>query len=129
MQDNAAIRASVRRAEKAARQRDLRRREFLVTALSTTGGKEYFWELFERGHVFVTTFDTGSPYATSYKEGYRALALSVLADITTFCPEKLIEMMQERNASLVVATMEQVDDGTDDADYAESSADGTDAGE
>jgi hypothetical protein len=123
-QTNAADRRQVRKAEKIAERAEMRKKDFLREALSTQGGKEYFWELLERAHIFQTTF-MGEALGSAYHEGERNLGLQVLGDITKYCPEKLIEMMQDHNTAITVATMELEDvDGTDEPDAPDGNATG-----
>ncbi len=68
----------------------------LAKILSTPDGRRWIYGILERAHQFETTFTGNS--AGTFKEGKRALGLSVLADVMEAAPQTYITMIEENKA-------------------------------
>lgn len=70
--------------------------EQVVKQLMTTpGGRQWVWQLLERGHLYETSFTAGDPMATAFREGERNATLRVLADVIKAAPELYLLAMKE----------------------------------
>lgn len=86
---------AVNRAQKRDKQRLDQERADFQWLMSQPQGRRWIWALLERCHVFETSF-TGNSH-TFFREGERNVGLSILSDIDRHCPNRLPEMMIERN--------------------------------
>lgn len=68
----------------------------LATVMGSPDGRRWVYGILERSHQFETTFTGNS--AGSFKEGKRALGLSVLADVMDAAPQTYITMIEENKA-------------------------------
>jgi len=68
---------------------------WLIDALKSRAGRDFFWRLLERCHVFEISYVQGSFDATSFREGERSEGNRMLADIVRANPNAYILMMQE----------------------------------
>jgi hypothetical protein len=93
---NAAERAHVKAAAKAAKVADRERREIVGGIMSVAPGRSWMLDLLERCHIFQVSFN-GNALASAFAEGERNVGLKLLNDIMSFCPDQYIAMMQERN--------------------------------
>ena len=93
---NAASRKDIRRAEKDARQAEVLHLEWLRTAMSTSNGRAWFYNLLEACHLFADPF-TGSALTEAYLKGERNVGLRLFSDIIAHCPDDYILMMKEAN--------------------------------
>ena len=93
---NTGDRKSIRQAEKAARQLDLQRLEFVQSMMSSAAGRAYAYDQLSRAHVFTTSFDR-DPLMMAFREGERNLGLQLLTDILTACPDQFVQMQREAN--------------------------------
>ena len=84
----------IRAAAKRARQDDVSRQAAIETLMLNPAGRKWVWELLKRAHIFSTSY-TGDPTGTLFAEGERNLGLSILLDVTTFCPDQYIQMTRE----------------------------------
>ena len=127
MQQNAANRADVRRAEKAAKLAEQQRREVIVAICGTTQGRTYFWTQLEDANVFCSVYDA-SAQRMAFNEGQRAAGLRLLADIMTAAPEQFIQMMVESNGRRTASEQPrgQDRDGRDQGSGAGDGEDGDD---
>lgn len=80
-----------RQIEEARRERD--RWAALGKLLADPAGREWVWMLFERCHMFRTSFRADNPHGTSFAEGERNVGLMVFADVAKAAPGAY-EMMQ-----------------------------------
>lgn len=97
MNYNAAERADVKAAEKAAKLFDQQKRDMTNSIMSTTPGRAWMLDRLERCHVFSISY-TNNANATAFAEGERNIGLQDLNDIMATCPDMYVLMLQERNA-------------------------------
>ena len=93
---DASSRKDIRAAEKAARQAELIRIQYLQAAMSMPQGRAWFYELLEFCHIFNDPF-TGNALAEAYRKGERNVGLRIFADIIAHCPDDYIRMTREEN--------------------------------
>ena len=93
---DASDRKSIRRAEKAARQDEIARIEYLRAAMSTWQGRAWFYDLLAFCHCWADPF-TGDALAEAYRKGERNVGLRIFADIIAHCPDEYIQMTREEN--------------------------------
>lgn len=93
---DASNRKDIRRAEKAARQAEISRVEYLQAAMSVPQGRAWFYELLEFCHIFNDPF-TGDALAEAYRKGERNVGLRLFSDIIAHCPDDYIKMVKEEN--------------------------------
>jgi hypothetical protein len=94
---DASNRKDIRRAEKAARQAELARIEFLRSALSSIGGRSFFHNILCVCHLFSDPF-TGDALREAFLKGERNIGLQLFSDIVSHCPDQYLLMMKESNA-------------------------------
>lgn len=91
---NAASRASVREAQKAARVADANRLAVVRNIASSQEGRSYLWDALSGSHIFSSTY-TESPIRSAFLEGERNAGLRLLGDIMAACPDQFLQMMRE----------------------------------
>ncbi len=84
---------------------------FLQNALKSRAGRNYFWRVLERCHLFEMTYVMGVFDATAFREGERSIGNQMLADIVRVAPEAFIEMMADRNKKPVEPEKEEDENG------------------
>lgn len=136
---NAANRKDIRRAEKAQDQEEKKRINFIVTAMSTSEGRIWFYDMLAQCRVFADPF-SGDALYEAYSKGERNIGLRIYNDIVSNCPDYFVQMMKEANlreltnAERPSQSADDNDSGGDDANglydpYTESAAaDGERAG-
>ena len=94
MSYDAGNRKDVKRAEKLAAFAEHNRIQFLRAAMTTVEGRAWFYNFLAGCHIFSSapTFDTARDYFTL---GERNKGLQIFADITLYCPDTYLRMMQE----------------------------------
>jgi hypothetical protein len=107
---NAANRADVRRAEKAAKLAETNRKAVLVALGDTPQGRQYFWDTLAECHIFETTFND-DPGRMAYLEGQRSRGIALLMDIIQFCPDQFIQAMREANERRTVTELTRSPNG------------------
>ena len=90
----------IRRAERASRQAELARIEYLQAAMSMPQGRAWFHDLLLFTHVFDDPF-TGNALAEAYRKGERNVGLRLFADIIAHCPDDYIRMVKEANGRAI----------------------------
>ena len=93
---DASNRKDIRAAEKAAKLSELNRVNFLVAAMSTAQGREWFYDLLEFCHIFNDPF-SGQALLEAYRKGERNVGLRLFSDILTHCPDSYAQMIREEN--------------------------------
>jgi len=86
--------ANAKQVEDSLTDQELERRQELrdlKDILATKAGVRFFQRLFERGHIFSSTFTGNS--TTFYNEGMRNFALKYVSDIAEVDPDKLRYLM------------------------------------
>ncbi len=63
--------------------------------MSTKWGRRIVWRLLEQSGVFRLSFDTNA-ISMAFNEGNRNLGNQLLAEITSLCPERYLEMLKEQ---------------------------------
>ena len=91
---NAAERKSIRAAEKAAREAEQERVNFVVAAMSTKQGRSWFYGILEFCSVFSDPYYEDQ-YYSNLRKGQRSIGLMVYNDIVTNCPDYFLTMMAE----------------------------------
>lgn len=128
---NAAERADVRRATKAARVADRQRVEIVTQNMSTPAGRAWILDILEAAHIFASSFTTDA-LSTAFREGERNIGLRLLNDIMTSCPDQYITMMRESNERHAARTSERSGskdgDGGDQGPTGDDPDPGTDSG-
>ena len=94
---DASNRKDIRAAEKAARQDEVSRLDYLRAAMSTWQGRAWFCDLLEFCHCFVE-IPSWNPHQDYFQAGQRNVGLRILADIHAHCPDEYLKMMRESNA-------------------------------
>jgi hypothetical protein len=97
---DASNRKDIRRAEKEARQDEIRALDYLIGAMSIPQGRAWFYDLLEACHCF-NEVPNWEPYQEMYYKGMRNVGLRVFAQITAHCPDDYILMMKEANARAI----------------------------
>ena len=103
-------RKHIRQAEKAAKQAEARRRNFVRQIMLSMDGREWMHDLLTKCHVFHTPFTKGSPDVTAFLCGEQNLGLQIFADVISTCPSEYVLMMQEANAKEVINDRRYSDD-------------------
>lgn len=94
---DASNRKDIRRAEKEVRLAENERVEWLRTALSSIGGRSWFWSLLSECHLFSDPF-SGQALHEAYLKGERNIGLRIFAEIVSNCPDQYLLMIRESNA-------------------------------
>ena len=68
---------------------------WLRDTLRSRAGRDFFWRVLERCHVFEVSYVQGSFDATAFREGVRSEGNRMLSDIVRADPAAYILMMQE----------------------------------
>ena len=89
-------RASIRKAEKAARIAERERRDVIAALMQHVAGRKYIYEKLEGASIFKTTFSTNA-LQMAFNEGNRNAGLQLLVDLMAHCPDQYILMMREAN--------------------------------
>lgn len=63
--------------------------------MQSAPGRRWMNELLERCHCFHTSFISGAPDASAFREGERNIGLQILADIQNAAPDLYLTMIQE----------------------------------
>lgn len=92
----------IRRAEKASRQAELDRVNFLVGAMSIPQGRQWIYALLDDCHLFTSQF-IPDPYLKYWADGERNVGLRIFADISAHCPDSYILMIKEANDRRITA--------------------------
>ena len=119
---NAANRAHIKAAVKAARLVERQRQEIISGIMSVASGRAWVLDLLEICHIFSTSFQSNA-LQTAFAEGERNIGLRLLNDVMSACPDQYVEMMRERNARDSTADARRraapSDDSTPDDDSAD----------
>ena len=94
---DASNRKDIRQAEKEAARSEAERIEWLRLALSSIGGRSWFWNLLSSCHLFSDPF-SGQALQEAYLKGERNIGLRIFAEIVTYCPDQYLLMIRESNA-------------------------------
>ena len=119
---NAANRAHIKAATKAARLADQQRREIISGIMSVASGRAWVLDLLELCHIFSTSFQSNA-LQMAFAEGERNVGLRLLNDVMSSCPDQYVEMMRERNARDTTADARRRAAPADDAIPDDDSAD------
>jgi len=93
---DAGNRKDVRALEKESKFENQQRMEVIKGIMSVPPGRKWMYDLLFRCHVFSTSYsDLG--LRMSFMEGQREVAIWVLTDIMSACPDSYVEMMREAN--------------------------------
>lgn len=114
---NASERKEIRRAEKAAKQRETERIDFVIGAMSVRQGRAWFHDLLASCHIFNDPF-TGDALVEAYSKGERNIGLSIYRDLVGNCPDLFVRMMQEANEKEIIN--DRASDASDRTDESES---------
>lgn len=114
---NASERKEIRRAEKAAKQRETDRIDFVVGAMSTRQGRLWFHDMLAACHIFSDPF-TGDALMEAYSKGERNMGLGIYRDLVSHCPDLFVRMMQEVNEKEIIN--DRASDTPDRTDESES---------
>lgn len=115
---DASNRKDIRRAEKEARQAEIRALDYLIGAMSIPQGRAWFYELLEQCYCFNEP-ETWDPYQNMYYKGVRNVGLRIFADISTHCPNDYITMVKEANARRIERDIRDARASADHASTAE----------
>lgn len=80
--------------KKAARLKQ-KRANFVRRMMDDEEGRMWMYDKLVMGHLMEPTFTPNDPHATSFKEGERNFANSMLADINEYAPDRFMQMMTE----------------------------------
>ena len=94
---DASNRKDIRQAEKESARAERERIEWLRTALSSIGGRSWFWTLLTECHLFSDPF-SGQALHEAYLKGERNIGLRIFSEIVAHCPDQYILMVRESNA-------------------------------
>lgn len=111
----AAPKTAKERREQAARNRRERELNDIRSLLGRREGRRLLWRIFERAHLFETTF-TGDGIGGAFKEGERNVGLFVFSELMEGAPERFQEMMNE---SSIDAKKEKETDKEDPDEHTE----------
>lgn len=135
-QTSAADRKSIRAAQKAAAEVELRAQQVITNLMSSAAGREWVWGLLSRCSVFT---QSATPEAnwTYFNEGRRSVGSELLDAVMTACPDHFILAMREANERRIielnaVAGGKQSSDRSDtdsNTGYTDRDATGDDAGD
>lgn len=75
--------------------RKTKRLEVIKALMSHKDGREWIYELLERGHIYHTSFVQGDSHASAFKEGERNITNQLLIDVTSAAPEEYLMMLKE----------------------------------
>ncbi len=92
---DASDRKQVNAARKKAARKNSKRLEVIKALMQHKDGREWIYELLERGHIYVTSFTPGDPYRSAFNEGERNYANQILIDVTLAAPDEYLMMMRE----------------------------------
>lgn len=65
--------------------------------MSSKWGRRFVWRLLDAAGVFKLSFNTNA-MTMAFNEGNRNYGNRLLADITSLCPERYMEMLKEQKA-------------------------------
>lgn len=77
---------------------DLRRRAdaaAIKKIMETPNGRNWMWSLFERGHIWETSFSQDGA-TMAFREGERNYALALMAEVGRADPDGFAKMMAEK---------------------------------
>lgn len=63
--------------------------------METPGGRQWVWEQLTLSHLFATSFVSGDPMATAFREGERNAGLRLLASVMKAAPDLYLVAMKE----------------------------------
>lgn len=86
----------IRRAAKAAKDRENERKGVVFNLMATPTGRNYIHDWLVRCHIFATTFN-GSALGSAFAEGERNIGLQLYSDIVNWAPDQYIQMIREAN--------------------------------
>ena len=87
----------VREKRRTAGTRKAKERAFLKKALNDPEGRNWFWGILERTHMFEASFIPGDqPTDTAFREGQRSIGTALWADLESVDVAALVRMLQER---------------------------------
>lgn len=89
----------VNEARKKSGRRKSKRLEVIKALMTHKDGREWVYELLERGHIYTTSFTPMDPYATAFKEGERNQANGLLIDVLSAASDEYIVMLKEARES------------------------------
>lgn len=95
-------RKHIRQAEKAAKQAEARRRNFVKRLMIDMDGREWMHDLLTKCHCFHSPFVKGAPDVTAFLCGEQNLGLQIFDDVVSVCPNEYVLMMQEANAKEII---------------------------
>ncbi len=85
----------VRKRDREAKRREKATREVLATLLQTPAGRNWIWDLMTKTHIFQTSFSSDA-MTTAFREGERNIGLMIVAQINSFHPDALVQVMREK---------------------------------
>jgi hypothetical protein len=94
---NAASERQIKRSKEREARDFLTRKMITKMLMGTPDGRRWIWLQLGECGIYHTSFDPG-PGGTArmnFSEGKRSLGLSLLADVTRFCPSDYITMQRE----------------------------------
>lgn len=102
----------VSRAKQKAADRRRNHLRVLERLLADAPGRQFLWDMIEKGHVWAQTVDYQSHPRMCFKEGERTMALQLFNDIVQNYPQAYLLMTKENAAA--ADKLEEQDDGPSD---------------
>ena len=68
----------------------------ITVMMSTEGGRKFVSRILESTGVFVSSFDLDT-HRHAYNAGKRQVGLSLIAELQQACPDKYLQLLEERN--------------------------------
>lgn len=120
---DASDRKSIRKAEKAAKIAEAKRRVFIRHLMATVDGREWMHDLLTMCHIFHTPFAAEKPDVTAFRCGEQNLGLQIFADVVRAAPNEYTLMMHEATQKESLDDRHDSDNGSPDTSAATTGSD------
>lgn len=91
--------AQVKKARKNAEQIEALRLDVIKNVMQSAPGRNWLYSVLERCHCYSTSFISGAPDASAFREGERNIGLQILIDIQNAAPDLYLTMIQEAKST------------------------------
>lgn len=72
----------------------------LENVMKMPSGRRVIWRILGYTGLFRASFDSSSPYMTTFNEGKRAVGVSIYEDIVRACPARFLQAQNEHNSEV-----------------------------
>ena len=70
----------------------------ITAMMSTEGGRRFIARILDSTGVFISTFDLDT-HKHAYNAGKRQVGLSLVAELEQACPDKYLQLLEERHGN------------------------------